>query len=439
MHGSPPPRHEGAIQVPSLRLNFLWAFTGNLVYALGQWGMLIVLAKVGTPEMVGRFALGLAITAPIIVFSNLALRSVQSTDAKHEFHFGDYLDLRLLTTTGAFAIIVVISWGGNYLIESALTIITIGLAKSFEAISDVYYGLLQQQERMDTIAKSMMLKGPLSLALMGAGVLLTKSVLGGAIGLAVAWAIVLFGYDAPSGLRTLRNAGYPNKFTHPRWDKKALKKLTLLALPLALTMLLISLNANIPRFIIDRYLGERELGLFAAMAYLITAGSTVINALGQSASPRLSRYYAAGDMEAFRSLLRKLVGIGALVGGAGVAIAVIAGREVLTILYQAEYAKNVKTFVWLMIGAAVGYISSFLGYGMTAAHYYRIQPIIFAACAMLLVCLCLILIPEKGIIGAAWALAVSATCQMAASLAVNWHAINTQNRIKAAILRKNIY
>jgi hypothetical protein len=42
----------------SLRLNFSWTMVGNFVYAGCQWGMLMVLAKLGTPEIVGTFALG---------------------------------------------------------------------------------------------------------------------------------------------------------------------------------------------------------------------------------------------------------------------------------------------------------------------------------------------------------------------------------------------
>ncbi|MCS7287466.1 MAG: hypothetical protein RMK30_10780, partial [Anaerolineae bacterium] len=62
----------------SLKANFAWTFAGNVVYALSQWGMMVSIAKFGSPEMVGRFALGLAITAPVILFTGLALRPVQA-------------------------------------------------------------------------------------------------------------------------------------------------------------------------------------------------------------------------------------------------------------------------------------------------------------------------------------------------------------------------
>src|SRR2546425_157717 len=66
----------------SLRANFSWTLAGNVVYAACQWGMLIVLARLGSPTMLGQFALGLAVTTPVIIFANLQLRAVQTTDAK---------------------------------------------------------------------------------------------------------------------------------------------------------------------------------------------------------------------------------------------------------------------------------------------------------------------------------------------------------------------
>ena len=55
----------------SLRSNFVWILTGNLVYAACQWGMIVALAKLGSSFMVGQFSLGLAIATPVLKFTNL--------------------------------------------------------------------------------------------------------------------------------------------------------------------------------------------------------------------------------------------------------------------------------------------------------------------------------------------------------------------------------
>src|SRR6476469_10408035 len=431
----------------TLRRNFSWTFTGNLVYAASQWGMLVLLAKLGSPEMVGQFTLGLAVTAPVIMFTNLQLRGIQATDAKGEYVFSDYLGLRLIGTGLALLIIAGITLKAGYRWETSLVILAIALAKAFESISDVFYGLIQQHERMDRIAIALMIKGPLSLLLLGIGVSLTGSVVGGAIGLAVAWGLVLFGWDLRNGRLILKNSSHGREGAdllvadaepansqnplYPRWDGKILGKLVWLALPLGLVMMLISLNTNIPRYFLERYLGERELGIFSAISYLMVAGNMVVSALAQSASPRLAKYYAAGNSTAFRTLLLKLVGVGLMLGAGGVFVAVVAGKPILTLLYKPEYAERADLFAWLMVAAGMGYISSFLGYGMTAARYFRVQMPLFVLVTGSSAIACFWVIPTQGVRGAAIALIVGAIVQAVFTLGVIFHALYKLNKYQA--------
>ena len=394
--------------------------------------MLVVLAKLGSPEMVGQFALGLAVTAPVIMFANLQLRAVQATDARAEYLFGDYLGLRLLTTALALLVIAGIVLVSGYRWETSLVILAVGTAKAFEAISDAFYGLLQQRERMDRIAKSIMIKGLLSLFVLGVGVYLTGSVFWGAVGLAVAWALILASYDIRSGALVLKSmpqpggpapdGGNPKAVLRPRWEMRTLARLAWLALPLGLVMMLISLNTNIPRYFIEGYLGEYELGIFAAMAYLERAGATVASALGQSASPRLAKYYAAGNGPAFRALLLKLIGIGILLGGAGVLVALVAGREILTLLYRPEYARQ-DVFVRLMVAVGFTYVVWFLGHGMTAARYFRVQLPVNVFVTVVAVLACIWLIPSGGLRGAATVPIIVAVVKTCCSTTVVVHAL----------------
>ncbi|KAF3890654.1 MULTISPECIES: oligosaccharide flippase family protein [Nostocales] len=419
----------------SLRHNFSWTFIGNAIYAACQWGMLVVLAKLGSPEMLGQFTLGLAITAPVIMFTNLQLRIIQATDAKRQYLFGDYLALRLIFTGLALFLIVGVTFTAGYRWETSLIILLIGLAKAFESISDIFYGLIQQHERMDRIAISMTIKGLLSLCFLSLGVYITGNALWGTIGLAVAWAIVLVSYDIQSGALMLKGlpktlqseiSGIRDLFVviKPRWHLETQRQLIALSLPLGIVMMLISLNSNIPRYFIERYLGERELGFFAAVAYLMVAGGIVVNALGESANPLLAKYYVAEDSAAFRSLMFKLLLISVLLGGAGVLVALVAGKQVLSLLYQSEYAKYADLFVWLMLVTAINYMSSFLGYGMTAARYLRIQIPIFVVVTAISAIVCFWLIPTMGLLGAAIALLLSGVVKVIISSGVIIYALH---------------
>ncbi|MGH6919663.1 MAG: lipopolysaccharide biosynthesis protein, partial [Geminicoccaceae bacterium] len=126
---------------------------GQIVYVLCQWGILIIVARSGGPETVGRFALALAITAPVMLLSNLALRAALVTDVRGEHPLGRYLALRLASAAIGLAVVVGLALGFEG--EVALLIVVVGLAKSSESLSDVLYGIAQRHERFDLIARSM--------------------------------------------------------------------------------------------------------------------------------------------------------------------------------------------------------------------------------------------------------------------------------------------
>src|SRR5690606_38222971 len=115
---------------------FSWALVGNVVYAACQWAMLAVLARLGSPAMVGEFALALAVCAPIILFLNLQLRNLQATDATGQYRPGDYLALRFATTTVFLVAVAAIVFGFGL----AGSIVIVALAKAAESVSDVLHG-----------------------------------------------------------------------------------------------------------------------------------------------------------------------------------------------------------------------------------------------------------------------------------------------------------
>lgn len=417
----------------TLRQNFSWIFVGNVIYAASQWGMLVVLAKLGTPEMVGQFTLGLSVTAPVIMFTNLQLRRIQTTDARQQYSFRDYLGLRLISPCLALVIICIIITLTGYSWDIALPILLVGISKSIESISDVFYGLFQQNERMDRIAISLIIKGPLSLLMLGLATYVSKDIVWSVVGLIIAWAVVLVVYDIRSGALLLNNLREMSRESDapdrkdafslcPRWHPKKLLSLSLLALPMGFVMMLVSLNVNIPRYFIEHNLGVKELGIFAAMSYLMVAGKLVVDALAETADARLAKHYAVGDLVAFRSLLVKLIGISSLLGGMVILIAALVGKDILTLLYGSEYAQHTGVFVLLTIAALVDYLAAILGHGMTAARYFRVQVPLLATVSIISAVSSFLLIPAWGMRGAAFSIIIATAVGSFSSLWVLFHA-----------------
>jgi O-antigen/teichoic acid export membrane protein len=251
----------------SLRRNFAWTVSGNVVYAICQWGILIVIAKLGTPTMMGQFALGLAISAPVFMMTSLQLRTVLATDARDEYRLGNYLALRVLgTALGLVAIMGFVLVSGLRR-ETAVVVLLVSLAKAAEAMSDIIYGFWQKHEHFDKIAIALGGRGLGSVAAMGAVLYLTRSVALSTAAMALFWALWLATYER-SGAKSLLSSLSAGERLRPEWDRATGRQLVVLALPLGIVMLMLSLNANIPRYFIEHYFGEAMLGYFAAMAYV---------------------------------------------------------------------------------------------------------------------------------------------------------------------------
>ena len=417
----------------SLRANFSWTFVGNAINVASWGAMTIVLAKLGSPVHVGQFALGLAATAPVFMFATLRLRDVQATDSKQEYSFGDYFAMRLITTVLALLACVGIAFVSGYQGETSLVILATAASKAVEAISDAFYGLFMQQERLDRIAKSMIIKGPLSLIGLGLGFYLTGSVFWGVIGLTLARAVITVGYDIRNATLTLMPSSQlityiiPKDFPGPRWNRVILTRLAWLTLPLGFVTMLISFNANIPRYFIEGGLGEYQLGIFAAITAFQKAAPTIVQALGRSASPRLAKYYATNNAIAFRRLTLRLIGIGALMGSAGVLVAVVAGRQILTLIYGPEYVLT-GLFVLVMIDAGLDYISTMLLFVITSARYIRVQLPLYLLTTGTVALGCWWLVPSAGLEGAAIGIIISEILRLVGSLAAVWHALRALDR-----------
>jgi O-antigen/teichoic acid export membrane protein len=184
------------------------------------------------------------------------------------------------------------------------------------------------------------------------------------------------------------------------------------ALPLGFTLLLISLTTNVPRYAIERYLGTRELGVFAAMASFITLGSTLVNALGQSALTRLARHFAAKDHARVRRLAWQLAGLTFSMSALGTFTAAIAGGPVLRLLYRPEFAGYSGVLAVVLAAAAFGWTAAMLGYVSTGMRMFRAQTVLVAAAAVTSAAVSYAAVPALGLYGGALAIGTAGAVQL---------------------------
>ena len=412
----------------SVRSNFVWSLAGNVLYAFCQWGVLVVLAKMCSKETVGTYVLGITVTSPIFLFAGLQLRRLQATDANEEFQFGHYLGLQLV----ACVVAMLACWGAGWFSgdhgASLAVILLVGFSKAVETLSNTFYGLFQQRERLDRISKSMVLQSVLSAAGLCGGIALTGDIVWACAWSAIAKLAAVLLYDVPSlmwlagdklvvpssggtgrlkaGLQTCR----------PLWERGPLWRLAMLGVPLGATGMLVSLNTNFPRYFVERFGGTAELGIFGALCAPLYAMHTLTKSLESSASAQLARLHASGDVRGFRRLLGRLMATHTAVALAGVVVARMFGRPLLTLAFNADYAEHVDVFVEIMWATLVATSAGVMMTALIAARRIQIQLPLIAVTSLAALVACWWLVPKFGMHGAAWSLAISKLPYLAVGL-----------------------
>ncbi|MFD1020254.1 lipopolysaccharide biosynthesis protein [Thalassobacillus hwangdonensis] len=388
----------------SLKMNSVWNVAGSLLYTLTQWGLLVVLAKLGSAEMVGIFTLGLALTAPVMMLMRFNLRVAVASDSREDFKFQEYYTSRVVTTAVFLVVMTAIAF--FYSENSVMfgVILLLSVARGVESIGDILHGYLQKIGRLDLVAKSVMLKGAGSLIIFTGLMVVFEDLLLATAGMMISWLLVLFFYD-------YKLTGQYTSFRFS-FDRSTQKLIFRLSFPLGVALLVDSLVSNVPRYIIEHSYGVEALGFFAAIVYIIHAGGNVIYAISNAVMPQLSNDYQEFKFRNFLKLLGSLLLMIATGGAVASLLVGQFGGEILTVVYSAEYAGLEHLFLLLMVGGVVKYMGKMVETGLFATREFHIQPYINVVTLVLIGGLSLWLIPRYGLVGAAYALMIAEGVQL---------------------------
>jgi O-antigen/teichoic acid export membrane protein len=98
-----------------------------------------------------------------------------------------------------------------------------------------------------------------------------------------------------------------------------------------------------------------------------------------------------------------LLGIALLIGIGGVAVALVAGKFLLTLLYRPEYADHTDLLATMMVAGALTYVASMLASAVTSARSFKPQIPVLAAAASAGAISSYFLIHAYGLLGAGFA------------------------------------
>lgn len=386
------------VKPASIRHNFLYLLSGNGFSLVARFVELYLLHHFTPMEDVGRFLLGLGITAPIILFTGLGLQQVQGTDAAGRFSFGHYLGARHTTNAIAMLLTVIIATFFGIGSQTFWVIVLVGLMKCTEHISNGIQGFFYRIEQMKYAACSRAIHGVVAVIFFGVPLVLTGSVVLALLFVSAGYLGIAYFYD----LRIAR------RYTdiRIRFEPQILWRLGVKAFPLAIVAGLNSLNSNIYRYVLVGYLDEAAVGIFGTMSYVIVALNQFCIALSHSAMPRMAKFYEKGNIRTLSHLLFKLVMISVVSGTGAVVATVFFGRFFLS-FFAAEMVEYNDVFVIIVLGGSLLFLAAILGDMLVSCQKFAWRAISLAISVLVGLGAAFWMIPRWDIAGAAWATLVS--------------------------------
>lgn len=381
-----------------------WLVGGNFIFAFSQWVILIFFARMTNQENLGQYALALAIVTPIFAVGNLQLRPLYILDVNSEqkYTYTHFYYLRLICSFIALACCLVL---GLFFNVSILVLLLVGLLKFFESYSDIIYAYYNAHDQTQLISKSLFLKGTFSVLAVAVGLYLFDFYTVLILFLFVYLVVWLF-VDNVYIQKT-------QEIKKMSLDLEIMKS----AIPMGISLGIVTLQSNIPRLFLDQYASIEAVGIFTVLSYFIIVGSIFINSICQYLSPRLTHAWNHN-----RAYFKKLLSMALLVAGGLGLIAIFLsyfmGEFVLNLVYGAEYVAYTDAFVLTMVAGFILYLATVLGYTLTAIGFIKQQVYLFSIVLIFSVLVSYLFIPEYGIIGGIYTLIVSYLVQCVLSLLV---------------------
>lgn len=399
---------------PSLRRNMAYAAVGRGIHVATQFGLIAVVAQLGTPADVGALTLAAAIVTPLFFLTSMGLRDVHTVDDLTLHSRADYVALRLVGGAVAVALsmacVLALYGPAQTLVVAAAA--GFALVKFFGAQTSLNHGVFQRAERLDFVALSNLARGGGGFLAFAAVFAATRDLPLALFAEAAVWFVSYFVVDQP----LLRRVGGTTAWRELAAVRlHAVLRLLWWLLPVGLALWFLRAATSAPPIVLARHVDLDTVGIFGAIAYVYSALAMASGTIGGAAAARLRRHYRSGGRRAFVRLVLRLSAVSATAGAVGLAGAAVLGEAVLGLAFGEAYRRGDLLLI-VVLAAAIGLAAAPFVTGLQAGQAFRRRLIIGVAGFGAAWVAAMALVPAWGAQGAAWSLVVMALANAGATL-----------------------
>lgn len=382
--------------------NVLWNMIGTTFNAFNSLFFMMIVTRINGLKSSGVFTLAFSLACLLCLIGGYEGRVYQVTDVKNEYSDIEYIIHRAITCV--IMIVVVIFYGFIMKYDAYKFIITISLClmKCFEVFSDVFYGVLQKDDKLYIVGISLFLKSIFSVVSFIVIDLITKNLLVSCLILDLVWLVLFLVYDLPKSKCIIQKDSY--SFSNVlRLFKTGFFSFAILFLSVYLV--------NAQKYALDGVIEESLQAIFGMILMPATIISLAGQYLLQPILNTMANLYSNGEKKEFNKIVFKALLLIVAFGIVCIIGAYILGIPVLNILYSVHIDDYKLHLLIIIFGAILYSMSTLLSAALTTVRYTFVQFIVFSISSVIAFVISRILIGKFSIYGAAIAYLITMACQ----------------------------
>jgi O-antigen/teichoic acid export membrane protein len=180
-----------------------------------------------------------------------------------------------------------------------------------------------------------------------------------------------------------------------------IKKILIFGFPLQLNDILTFGYRRADSLIIGVLLGPAAIAYYEVARRIPDSLATFYSAFKSVYYPLMSNLFALGEKEKAEKMLNASTRLISLVVTFGALISLVFGKEVIGLIFSEKYLPSVPVFVLLMVGLTFTFLQYTLGYSLVAIGDSNKPVIVNAALATVSLITNVLIIPVRGVLGAA--------------------------------------
>ena len=361
-------------QSKQFRKNFIWNILGTGFNAFNSLFFMIIVTRINGVNDAGIFTIAFSTACILYIVGIYAGRIYQVTEPNKEINDKEYILNRIITFITMIVLVLIFNLIKGYNFYKSVVFILLCLYKALEAFSDVFYGILQKNEKLDIVGKSLFIKSFIGVVLFFLVDYYIQNMIISILAIVLVSLLITIFYD-------IRHA---NKFINKELKVK-IKNVWIIFrkgfYTFAITFFAMYVS-NSPKYAIDSYLESNYQTIFGIIVMPATVIGLVAQFLIHPFLTQILELYNKRDLKNLNKLSLKLIGIILGFGLVASLVIYLCGPEILGLIYGINLTTYRVALVIIIFAAILYTIATVYSSILTTVRETLSQFIIYVIVAI---------------------------------------------------------